>query len=75
MAVKESKRTSWENFGNEIENNFMEHRKKFCNVVKGLKGTHGKPAANLRNKENELIIGKKNILENGGNTMGRSLET
>jgi ribosomal protein S20 len=62
-AVREAKQKSWEKFVEDIENNYMENKKKFWNIIKAMKGIFGKSATSIKNGENKLITDRESIME------------
>lgn len=63
IEVRKAKEQTWEEFGNEIENNFKDNKRKFWTLIKGLRGKTGKRIRNIQDKQNKLITDTPNILD------------
>ena len=61
-TLREAKQKSWEEFGQDVENNFRNNKKNFWNTVKGLRRGERKQIRNIKDKEGKLQTDEDKIL-------------
>ena len=63
QAVRSAKQKSWEEFGQEIEDQHKNNNKKFWTTVKNIRKGYKKPVRNIENKQKQIVTETSEVLE------------
>ena len=61
--MRQSKEKCWEEFGNEVEENYQHNPRKFWQIVKSLKGKFGKRVKSVADETGKIVTDGKDVLK------------